>query len=382
MRHLRAVLIVLLCLPLTACFEEPVREHLNLFFAADGEVVVTAVQQVAEPERAQDNPELAERMNAAREEIESGLDRWSRRFQLLEPLAEHFSLERVEGALRRSVHSAALPSFEEAVQVLEADGLSGDLLVDGRTRELQLYPTGGSRATSRQRDEAERRLSGWAAEVADYYAALIDLYAYLDGRPDRAVPCLAHIFDKHETVEGSGPLTSGEEELVRGVKASMEEVADALILTDEEAFSLNELTRLVYDPFPARLTVVIQGTVMDAKGFIHTGNTLERPSVDAWSALVALQGRWATPDLVTLTVVPGPEDIQPDPDPVAIASLPRRFYSKPTAAEVESALLAELVPEEVHLARWRLPGAASHEAEGATVGGLDLIAEAEASIPE
>jgi len=382
MRHLRAVLIVLLCLPLTACFEEPVREHLNLFFAADGEVVVTAIQQVAEPERAQDNPELAERMNAAREEIESGLDRWSRRFQLLEPLAEHFSLERVEGALRRSVHSAALPSFEEAVQVLEADGLSGDLLVDGGTWELQLYPTGGSRATSRQRDEAERRLSGWAAEVADYYAALIDLYAYLDGRPDRAVPCLAHIFDKHETVEGSGPLTSGEEELVRGVKASMEEVADALILTDEEAFSLNELTRLVYDPFPARLTVVIQGTVIDAKGFIHTGNTLERPSVDAWSALVALQGRWATPDLVALTVVPGPEDVQPDPDPVAIASLPRRFYSKPTAGEVESALLAELVPEEVHLARWRLPGAAAHDAEGATVGGLDLIAEAEASIPE
>jgi hypothetical protein len=382
MRRARAVLVALLCLPLIACFEEPVRERLNLFFAADGEVVVTALQQVAEPERAQDNPELAERMDSARDEIETGLDRWSRRFRLLEPLAEHLSLERVEGALRRSVHSAALASFKEAVQVLEADGLSGDLQVDGEIRELQLFPTGGSRATSRQRDEAERRLSGWSGEVADYLGALIDLYSYLDGRPDRAVPCLAHIFDKHEDVAGSGPLAPAEEELVRRVKESMEEVADALIVTDEGAYSLNELTRLVYDPFPARLTVVVQGTLIESEGFIRRGNTLERPSVDAWSALVALQGRWAAPDLVTLTVVPGTEDMQPDPDPTAIASLPRHFYSKPTGAEVEAALLSELVPMDVHLARWRQLGTASDEAEVATNGGLDLIAEAEASIPE
>ncbi len=382
MRHVRAALVVLLCLPLTACFEEPVREHLNLFFAADGEVVVTAVQQVADPERARDNPELAERMDSARDEIESGLDRWSRRFELLEPLAEHFSLERVEGALRRSVHSAALASFEEAVQVLEADGLSGDFQIDGATRELQLYPTGGSRATSRQRDEAELRLSAWAVEVADYVGALIDLYAYLDGRPARAVPCLAHIFDKHEEVAGAGPLEPSEEELVQRVKGTMEEVADALILTDEDVFSLNELTRLVYDPFPERLTVVIQGTVIEAEGFTQTDNTLERPPVDAWSALTALQGRWVAPDLVTLSVVPGPEDAQPDPDPVAIAALPRHFFSQPTASEVESAILAELVPAEVHRARWRQPGAGSDETERATDGGLDLIAEAEASIPE
>ena len=47
MRHCRAALIALLCLPLTACFEEPVREHVHLTIRNDDPVIITVVQEVA-----------------------------------------------------------------------------------------------------------------------------------------------------------------------------------------------------------------------------------------------------------------------------------------------------------------------------------------------
>ena len=383
MRRLRTALIFALCLPLVGCFEEPVREHLHLYFTAGAEIVVTAVQQVAGPDRGRDNIELEDRMDSARGELERGLDRWSRRFELLRPLAEHLSLERVEGEVRRSVHSAVLASFDEAVRVLEADGLTGSLAVVDGTAELELSPTGGSRASYTQRQDADRLLSEWSAVLAAYFEAVVDLYAHLDEQPDRAVPCFAHIFDKHEGMGQTGPLNPEEEDLVTRVKGAMDLIAEAaLIVSEGSAYSLNELTRLVYDPFPARLTVSVGGAVLSSEGFIQGGDHLERPPVDAWRALVSLERRWVAPDLVTAWVAPAPEDRQPDPDPVALAALPRHYFSPPTAAEVESALLSQLVPEEFHRVRWRVSGAEADEAEEIEDGWLQVMAKAESSVPD
>jgi len=382
MRRLRTALIFALCLPLVGCFEEPVREHLHLYFTAGAEIVVTAVQHVAGPDRGRNNVELEDRKDSARGELEGGLDRWSRRFELLRPLAEHLSLERVEGEVRRSVHSAVLASFDEAVRVLEADGLTGSLAVVDGVAELELFPTGGSRASYTQRQDAERLLNEWSAVLAAYFGAIVDLYAYLDEAPDRAVPCFAHIFDKHEGLGNIGLLGPIEERLVVKVKEAIEEVAFALIVPTGEAYSLNGLTRLVYDPFPARLTVVVGGAVLEADGFIQHGDFLERPPVDAWQALASLDGRWAAPNLVTATVIPAPEDRQPDPDPIALAALPRHYFSPPTAAEVESALLSQLVPEEFHRVRWRVSGAESDGTGEIEDSWLQVMAKAESSVPD
>jgi hypothetical protein len=382
MGRLRSALVLLLCLPLIGCFDEPVREHLHLVFTAGGEIVVTAVQQVAETDRAQGNIELEDRMADARADLESGFDPWSRRFDLLDPLAEHISLERVDGEVRRSIHSAVLASFDEVARMLEADGLTGSLTASGATVDLQLFPTGGSRATSRQRDEAERRLREWSDQLAVYFEALIDLYDYLDGRSDRAVPCLAHIFDKHEGMGPTGPLTREEEDLAARVKEEMELVSEVLMVSEGEAYSLNELTRLVYDPFPAHLTVSVEGTVLTSENLIQRVDYLERPSVDAWRALISLEGRWVGPDLVTAAVAPASERRQPDPDPLIIAALPRHHFSPPSAAEVESAILSELVPADVHGIRWRRSVNTSDEESGYGVNWLQVMADAEASVPD
>ncbi len=382
MRRYRIALITVLCLPLFGCFEEAVREHVHLTLRGAGPVIVTVVQEVADPRLAEGNQELADRMEESRTTIESNLDPWSRRFALQQPLAEHRSTQWVEGNLRRSVHSAVLASFDEVVEMMEADGLTGSLAVAGGVAEVSFFTTGGSRATYTQRQEAERLLVEWSDTLAEYFESVIDLYAYLESRPDRAVPCFAHIFDTHDGVAASGPLEAEEEELVGRVKDALDAVVLALVVPEGESFSMNELTRLVYDPFPARLTVSVDGRVLQSDGWIADSGFFERPAVDAWNALVSLEGRWLSPDLVTALASPAPEDLQPDPDPVEFAARPRFVAAAPTSAEVESALLSALVPADERTLRWRPVATARDDSDAASESWLPLMAAAEASIAD
>ncbi len=382
MRRFKAAFIACLCLPLFGCFEEPVREHVHLTLRGAGPVIVTVVQEVADPRLAQSNAELADRMEESRTTIESNLDPWSRRFALQQPVAEQRSTQWVEGNLRRSVHSAVLASFDEVVEMVEADGLTGSLAVAGGVAEVSFFPTGGSRATYTQRQEAERLLAEWSETLTEYFESVIDLYTYLGGRPDRAVPCFVHIFDQHEGVAASGPLETEEEELVGRVKDALDAVVLALLVPEGESFSLNELTRLVYDPFPARLTVSVDGRVLQSDGWIAQPRFFERPAVDAWNALVSLDGRWLSPDLVTALASPAPEDRQPETDPVEFASRPRYVAAAPASADVESALLSGLVPADELTLRWRPPAPALDDSDAVAESWLPLMDAAEAVISD
>ena len=381
MRQAKAILIAVLCVPLTACFEEPVQEHLHLTIRGDGSVVATVVQEVASSDRDRDNRELSDRLEESRETLAQNLDPWSQRFSDLEPLAEHQSIERVDGELRRSIRSAFFASFDDAVRLVEADGLTGNLVDGGGVAELNLFPTGGSRATYFQRQDADRRMDAWSAQLAEYLDAVVGLYTYLDRQPERAVPCLAYIFDQDEQMGVTGPLEPVEEELVERVFEAMEEVAAALMVPDGEAFSLNELTRLVYDPFPARLTVVVEADVFNATGFATGSGYFERPAVDIWNALRSLEGRWVAPDLVTAAAAPGRDEQQPDPDVLFLASQPRRYWDPPTSGEVESAILAELVPEELLQLRWRTPRRPKTVLDLPAEDWIEVMATAEAAVP-
>jgi hypothetical protein len=382
MHRYRIALILMLCLPLFGCFEDPVREHVHLTLRGAGPVIVTVVQEVADPRLAEGNEELADRMEESRTTIESNLDPWSRRFALQQPLAEHRSTQWVEGDLRRSVHSAVLASFDEVVEMVGADGLTGNLEEAGGVAEVSFFPTGGSRATYTQRQEAERLLVEWSDTLAAYFESVIDLYAYLGSRPDRAVPCFAHIFDTHAGITASGPLEEEEEELVLRIKNALDAVVLVLVVPEGDSFSMNELTRLVYDPFPARLTVSVDGRVLQSDGWIADSGFFERPAVDAWNALISLDGRWLAPDLVTAMVSPAPEDLQPEPDPVEFASRPRYVAAAPTSAEVESALLSALVPADELTLRWRPPDLPPANSFNEEPNWTVVMTEAEASVPD
>jgi hypothetical protein len=382
MRQARIALITLLCLPLTACFEEPVREHLHLTLHGDGTVVVTVVQEIAPSDRSPENRALADRLEERREALEHDLDPWSRRFANLEPVAEHQSIERAEGELLRWIHSAVFRSFDSFLPLVEADGLTGSLTGDPRSTELSLFPTGGSRATYSQRQEVERQLVQWSAWLAEYLGAVAELYDHLDHNPGRAVSCFAHVLDRHEGLGETGPLSPIEEELVERVKESMEWVATALLVTDDEAFSLNELSRFVYDPFPTRLTIAVEAEVLDAAGFNDRGSFFERPAVDVWNALRSLEGRWISPDLVTAAAAPVSDEQQPDPDVLLLASVPRYFSSPPTPAEVEAAISTKLLPEDMLQLRWTSAPQRRELEDREPSEWLDLMAAAEAQLPE
>jgi hypothetical protein len=382
MTRVRVAFIALLCLPLIACFEEPVREHLHLTLHGDGAVVATVVQEIAPSDLSPENRALADRLEESREALEYDLDPWSQRFANLAPVAEHQSIERAHGELLRWIHSAAFVSFDSFLPLVEADGLTGNLAGDSRETELSLFPTGGSRATYSQRQEVERRLVQWSAWLAEYLSAVADLYDHLDSHPDRVVHCFAHIFDRHEGLGETGPLSPIEEDLVVQVKESMEWVATALLVTEDEAFSLNELSRFVYDPFPTRLTVAVDTEVLDAAGFIDRGSFWERPAVDVWNALRSLEGRWVSPDLVTVAAAPVSEEHQPDPDVLLLASLPRFFSIAPTSAEVEAAISAQLVPEDVLQLRWSAAPRREDTPDREPSEWLALIAGAESRIPD
>jgi hypothetical protein len=349
-RLLRIVVVTLMCSPLVACYEEPIREHLHLVFLGGEAVVITALQEVAAPDYAGSNTELATRLDEARADIERGWDRWRRLFDDLHPLAEKYSLEMEDDVARRAIYSAAVDDFAGIERLLGTEGLTAMFAASGPVHELRIYPTGGTRATSSQRDEVGKRIDDWAAVVAGYLDASIELYAHLESSPDRAIPCLSHIFDSNGPE--SGPLAELEEEMVTRLKDAISEVADALVVV-EGTHSLNELSRLAFDPFPARLTVAISGELLSQDGWIEGDGYLERPPVDLWRVLQSFEGRWLAPDLVTAMVAPVPEDLQPEPDPAEFAARPRWFGQSPSPSAVAAALRAELAPLDVHALRWR-----------------------------
>jgi hypothetical protein len=275
------------------------------------------------------------------------------------------------------MYTAVVPAFTPVERFLGSEGMSVTLTRRGALKELQIYPSGGTRATWRQQQEVDRRIDEWSEAVASYLGAAIDLYQYLEGHPNRAVPCLSHVFDQHGAE--SGPLTDLEAEMVDRVKGTTQEVAEILLVEPGEAHSLNELSRLVFDPFPTRLTIRVDGPVVSTEALAVSDGVAERLPVDLWRALASMEGRWIYPDLVTAMVSPVPEDRQPDIDVADFARRTRRFGAAPQPYEVAETLRSSLVPPSVHILRWRSTSAGQPDFDNTDP--RRFIEAAEAALP-
>lgn len=376
---LSRIAVAALCLPLLACYEEPVRDHLHIAFTPGPAIIVTAVREIASPSSAGNNQAVEDRLDEARSDLAGGWDHWSRSFAELDAIADRGTIVRLEGRVSRGIHSALVDSFRPLDRLLGDQGMGTFYEEANYERELELVPTGAGQATRQQREEFDRTLSVWSESVAEYLEHATTLYAHLDRAPHRAVPCLAHVFDIH--ADESGPLSSAEENLITALKPPMERVAEALLIDTGRAYSLNELSRLVFDPFQGRLTVAVDGPVLEVEGFLDRSSYYERLPVELWRALESASTRWLSPDLVTAMVVPGPVNAQPEPDPISFASLPRRWSGAPDAWTVESEIRAHLQPEEVCRLRWRTQPVPDDEDEVFDAA-MRMLATAEADLPE
>ncbi|HEX6863603.1 MAG TPA: hypothetical protein VF414_12340 [Thermoanaerobaculia bacterium] len=356
---------------LAGCFDPPVKESVRLRFFPNGAVAVTDTVELDLLKEGENNPALERRMSDLRRELLDGLDPWARRFASAEPVAERLSWEKRFGVLA-SARRSVLIAEPEALRDLFGDtsvSVSYSIAEDG-TAELTLAPGVPAQATRRQRKDMERAIEEWSGHVAEYLAATGDLYAWLEDNPGRVRPCFRELFSElvvvEEAEEMEEELSAEEMKRVKRVGDAMEKVLDVLLIPKGQDRSLDELSHLVYDPFPAPLSILLPGEALEVEGFQESDEEEKVWTVDSpglWTALRSLEEQWIAPDPVMIYVAHR-KDGELDLD--KLVEMPRRFARPlPNSLEVQRAIEEKLKPASpVYRAVWQaLPPAEAEDAE-------------------
>jgi hypothetical protein len=353
-------------LGLAACFDPPVRESVRLRFLPDGLAIVTSAVELDPLAQSEKNPALDRRLSDLRRDLLEGLDPWAQRFGAAEPAAERFSWEKHLGLLSGAKRSAVLdePGKLRSVFADTALAVTYEVREDG-TAELTIVPGTPSQATRKQRKDLERVLDDWSADVAEYLAATADLYGWLEDNPTRAEACLQALFGDiltEESLPAEGEaqpedLSAEEQKRVDRVQEAMTKVLDVLLIPKGQDRSIDELSHLVYDPFPAPLSIQLPGEPLEVEGFEPSGSEDRVWSVDTpglWVALRSLEERWVAPDPVMVYVEhkgPNAEGL----DLSALLDAPRRVNRPlPNSLEIRKAIEERLKPAAaVYRAAWK-----------------------------
>lgn len=343
------------------CFDPPVREELRLAFAADGSVALSSAVELASSGE-QTNAAVERRLEELRARLLAGDDPWAARFAALSAPAERFAWEKRLGALHAVTRSAYVVEPADLARFFTTTDLQVTYEVDAerRTAELTLVPGSPTQATRKQLKRVHESLEPWSEAVAQYLARLRALYAYLDEHPDRARICFGELFS--ELLEETDKATLGEpspveENLLDALGEAMSEVWAILLIESGDDHSLDELSRLVYDPFPARLSITLPVRPDESEGAFEeeADGSLVIPEHSLWHALLALEGRWITPDpigpYVRLRGKGGGFSLDSF---LAREHLTPSESELPDAKEVRAALEAELQPDRLYRLRWAI----------------------------
>jgi hypothetical protein len=361
-RGRRRLALAFALLLLAGCFDPPVKESVRLRFFPNGAVAVTDTVELDLLKEGENNPALERRMSDLRRDLLDGMDPWARRFASIEPAAERLSWEKRLGTLA-SARRSALIAEPEALRDLFGDtsvAVSYKLAEDG-TAELTLVPGVPAQATRRQRKDMELAVEEWSGRVAEYLAATGDLYAWLEDNPSRVRPCFRELFRELTLVEAEEveeeQLSAEEQKRVQRVGDAMEKVFDVLLVPRGQDRSLDELSHLVYDPFPAPLSIQLPGEPFEVEGFEKSGQEEKVWTVDSpglWTVLRALEEHWIAPDPVMIYVAhKGGEDLNLD----EIVETPRHAAQPlPNSLEVQRAIEVKLKPASpLYRAVWQVP---------------------------
>ncbi|MEA2489641.1 MAG: hypothetical protein QOH21_1433 [Acidobacteriota bacterium] len=338
--------LTLIALVVVACSRPPVQDEVTIELAAEGGKATVTSQTTYE--LTPKNDAERERIDSARQAAISGSDEWSVRFARLTPDSEKVTFERTRGQLERVTHSARMPAAE--VERLFSDTSISLQFVDGNdVRELRIYPGTSARATREQHRHFEEQLQSWSVEVAHYFTALHHFYDYLDEHPERARYVFAALLEEKGS-DGAPPAMLDEERpLVEAVSDAMTTIAGRMDEQEERALTFSEEADLIYNPFPAQLTIVVPGEILAREGFAEskTAKTVTVEPVDLLTAIAGLEGRWVTPDPLaaalreeTLTAA-------------QMVEMPRESAASVSATEVAAAIREQLARPKSYLLRWR-----------------------------
>lgn len=351
-RRLISALTLCLAPLLIGCFEDPVEELVVIELHPEDRATITARVELM-PISREENLAAWRRVDHYRSILLEEADPWTRRFGALQPLSESFHWDKSNGELR-SVERSAVIDARELNLFLADSGVSVFLTGDGDWRELSIYPGESTRATSEQRALLESRTDRWTEALASYFVALRSLYDYLDDHRDRERAVFVQVFRElvsDEELDAAVELSEDEMALVEDLRSAMEAAWKILEVDPDDAYSLNEISYLVHDPFPSDVEIIVPVEPSEVEGFEQEDGRFIIRRTGLWEAFETLESRWATPDLLTIWIDAALGSTQVEIDP--IIAVPRSLETIPSTHEIETALEESLRPLPVYRLRWR-----------------------------
>lgn len=291
------------------------------------------------------------RLQALRAAASRGEDFWARQIDQLEPEHEQVLFEYSKNVMVSVARSAAISDAARVESLFRSFGAAAFLTRRDDVMILEIYPARPARATDEQRKIARRTLDGTTEAFADYLVAARRLYSYLDEHPDRAEPVLAVLFDT------STDIGEDEEPLVRALRERMEKIMEIFGLHETQPYTLDELSRLVFNPFPAETSIEISGVAEEVVGFESTSPArYQIPNMGIWGAIQSLEGKWVSPDpLIADFKLKGEEKKNRESIVRQFAMTQRTYSETPRGAEILREIERRLTPAAVYRIRWRLP---------------------------
>lgn len=361
--RLAAVVAMGLAIAMAGCFRSPVERSLELIFGAEGGVRAVFVTRLDWPAAgdADTGPSARarKRLEQLAQQIERGDDSWSREVARLEPARERIASEREAGRLVLAERSVDLVDPRDLAPVFAASGVDYAFGVVGGTATLTLRPGSSRRATGRDRAAYQASIGPWLQAAGAYVAALRALYGYLEVEPSRARACLgplvADVLDD-DVKESLPELREEEQSLVDAVNEAMNALASVFRAQEasDEGYSLDEISNLVHDPFPAPLTIRLPRAPLEVTGFeAGEGGTLVVGGTSLWSAWLAVAAKVVEPDPLREVVTrfratvgePAPLDLD------NFAALPR-FAEAVDARALGERIALRLEPAPLYQVSW------------------------------
>ena len=365
-RHLRALALPVLPL-LSACWDAPVRESVELEALADGTARAVLAVELDPASRYAAETEIAVRRRLERKarELEDGSDPWLARFEVEGCPRQEGGWRRDDGELvefRRAMHCASLA---RAAELLAGGALAVDVIEEPGAIELSIVPLGGGDASRAERERALAELERWSGGLEPYFAAVFALAARAAERPELARDLWIAGFGG-SAGEPSRNLPGLEAELAAALDRATDDVASILRARPGESESADEQVRRAFDPLPARLRVTLPRDPVEVEGFERRGEArFAAPEKSLYAAYARVSARWLGADpfvaLVERGRAGGDRPIAVEP---FVAADPRRTDAPPTRLELRDALLEDLRSNPALRLRWEVDRTLGQDGDG------------------
>jgi len=353
---------------LSGCWDAPVRQRLELAFAADGTARAELVVALDSTSLWSGEEGVAVRSRLEREaaELEAGDDPRLLGFDLSGCSRQGGAWESLDGDLVEYRRWMECQEGAEVLDLLAGAPVAADLVVADGMAELSILRLGGGPAARAERDLALAEIDAWSESLERYYAAAWRVAAEARRRPATAADLWRAAFGG-AAGDPERELTASEAQVAGELSDAIDEAVRVLRPAKGEERTPDERVRDVFDPLPARLTIVLPAEALEAEGFVAAGDRRwAAPEAGLFGALAALEGRWLDPEPLLARVFHGraggdaPLDISP------FLVEPRRVVPPPAAAEIAAALLDRLEERAPLRLAWPAP-------EPPEVGAADVV---------